>query len=134
MSILAQPSSNGESASLRLDQSEIKTVLSSGTTTSEIAVRVKLFLATIRASGLCAQLVAEGVDVLLLVETFDVHHLHLELGKNTLLVISVDDHVGTVVVELRGGVSGPREGKQALVRIEARGHVLWDLDGPLVVD
>lgn len=134
MSILAQPLANGAIASLRLDQSEIKTVLSRGTTTSEIAVRVQLFLATIRASGLCAQFVTEGMHVLLLVETFDVHHLHLELGQDTVLVISVDDHVGTVVVELRGRVSGPRERKQALVRIKAGWHILWDLDGPLVVN
>lgn len=109
-------------------------MLSSGASASEVAVCVQVLLATVRACGLGALLVTEGMDVLLLVKTFHVHHLHLKFGQNTILVITMDDHVGAVVVKLRCRVCGPREREQTLVRICARRHILGDLNGPFVVE
>lgn len=105
----------------------------STTAIGKVAVGVELLLTAVRTSRLGALRVTKGMGVHLFVAGRHVNNSHVELGQLAALG-TLDQDVGTVVVELVGGVGSPGEREQALVRVRAAGHVLGDLDGPLVVD
>lgn len=98
-----------------------------------VAVGVELLLTAVRTGRLGGLRVTLGVGVHLFVASRDIDDGHVELRQLAALG-TLDEDVSAVVVELVGGVGGPRESEQALVRVCARGNVLGDLDGPLVVD
>jgi hypothetical protein len=115
------------------NQTQVNTVLASTATVGVEAVGVEHPLATVRAGGLGGQVITVGVDIHLLVTGLDIDNGHVELGESSVLG-TLDEDVGAVMVVLVGGVGGPGEGKETLVRIRARGNVVGDLNGPLVVD
>ena len=121
------------STSLRLDQAEADTLLATLTTIGVVAVGVLLTLLGVGARGLALLGITVGVDVHLLLQLGHIIPGHVELGQLAVLG-TLDDDVSAVMVELLGRVGGPGEGEQALARIRARGDVLGDHDGPLIVD
>ena len=73
------------------------------------------------------------MGVHLLMTSLDIDNGHIQLGQLAVLG-TLDQDVGTVVVVLISRVGGPGHSKQTLVRVGARGDVLGNLDGPLVVN
>ena len=118
---------------LRSNQAEVDAVGSSTTTKSIVAIGVSLFLAVIGARGTSPLAVADSMSVYLFFALLDINNGHVQLGQLAVLD-TLDQDVGTVVVVLVGRVGGPGHCKQTLCRVCARGHVLGDLDRPLVVD
>jgi len=115
------------------DKSKVNAVGTSPTAVSKVAVRVELLLTAIGTGRLGGLVVTVGMGVHLLMAGSDINNGHVELGQLAALD-TLDQDVGAVVVELVSGIGGPREREQALLRVCAAGHVLGDLDGPLVVD
>lgn len=118
---------------LYLDKSKVKAVGTSSTAIGKVAVSVQLLLTAIRARRLGVLAVTLGMGIHLLVAGRDINNGHVELGQLAALD-TLNQDVGAVMVVLGGGISGPREREQTLVRVCAARHVLGDLDGPLVVD
>lgn len=121
------------SSALRLDQTKVVSLLASSAAVGIEAVGVQSTLLGAGTRGLAVLGITVGMDVHLLVQLSHIDLGHVELGQLAVLG-TLDDDVGAVMVELLGGVSGPREGKETLVGICARGDVLGNLDRPLVVD
>jgi len=118
------------------NKTEVKSILSSTTTTGKVTVRVQLLLTTVRSGRLSVQGITDRMGIPLLMQLLHINDLHLQLGQSLLALVlgGSNLNVGTVMVELIGVVGGPREGEEALVRVGTSGDVLGDLHGPFVVE